>query len=116
MAPAGYSGTPLARKLGIRPGARVLLDGAPEGFADELGELPDGVELKRAARGKAWHHRAAARPTRRRARGTRWRASSLENRGEASAERGEVTIGEGVPEGGKCDSRSCRGRVSLSNA
>jgi len=53
MAPAGYSGTPLARKLGIRPGARVLLDGAPEGFADELGELPDGVELKRAARGKA---------------------------------------------------------------
>ena len=29
---AGYSGTPLARKLGITPGAAVLLDGAPETF------------------------------------------------------------------------------------
>ncbi len=40
----GYSGTPLPRKLGIRPGHRVLLSGAPEPF--ELGELP-GVELHR---------------------------------------------------------------------
>jgi hypothetical protein len=30
---AGYSGTPLTAKLGIKPGARVLLDGAPVGFA-----------------------------------------------------------------------------------
>jgi hypothetical protein len=30
---AGYSGTPLPRKLGIKPGHRVLLDGAPPGFA-----------------------------------------------------------------------------------
>lgn len=44
---AGYSGTPLARKLGIGPGARVLLDGAPAGFA--LGELPDGVLVRRRA-------------------------------------------------------------------
>lgn len=29
---AGYSGTPLARKLGIGPDARVLVDGAPAGF------------------------------------------------------------------------------------
>jgi hypothetical protein len=30
---AGYSGTPLERKLGIKPGHRVLLLNAPEGFA-----------------------------------------------------------------------------------
>jgi hypothetical protein len=29
---AGYSGTPLARKLGIGPDSAVLLDGAPAGF------------------------------------------------------------------------------------
>jgi hypothetical protein len=29
---AGYSGTPLTVKLGIKPGGRVLLDGAPVGF------------------------------------------------------------------------------------
>ena len=48
--PAGYSGTPLPRKLGIRPGDRVLLDGAPAGFeTDALGDLPDGVVLRRRA-------------------------------------------------------------------
>ena len=45
MSTAGYSGTPLPRKLGIREGGRVLLVGAPDGFADVLGELPPGVEL-----------------------------------------------------------------------
>ena len=30
---AGYSGTPLPRKLGIKPGHRLLLVGAPAGFA-----------------------------------------------------------------------------------
>jgi hypothetical protein len=45
MSTAGYSGTPLPRKLGIRDGSRVLLVAAPEGFATVLGELPDGVEL-----------------------------------------------------------------------
>jgi hypothetical protein len=49
--PAGYSGTPLPKKLGIKPGHRVLLLSAPEPF--ELGELPDGVTVGRAARGKA---------------------------------------------------------------
>ena len=42
---AGYSGTPLARKLGIAAGYRVLLDGAPDAFA--LDGLPDGVALAR---------------------------------------------------------------------
>lgn len=43
---AGYSGTPLPRKLGVRPGARVLVVGAPDGFS--LGPLPD-VEVHRRA-------------------------------------------------------------------
>jgi hypothetical protein len=51
MSTAGYSGTPLPRKLGVKPGHRVALLGAPDGF--ELGELPDGVQLKRRAGGKA---------------------------------------------------------------
>ena len=51
---AGYSGTPLPRKLGIKPGHRVLALGAPEGFVDgTLGELPDGVALRTTARGTA---------------------------------------------------------------
>ena len=51
---AGYSGTPLPRKLGIKPGHRVALLGAPGGFEEEtLGELPDGVRVVRRAAGKA---------------------------------------------------------------
>jgi hypothetical protein len=44
-AEAGYSGTPLPRKLGIRPDARVALLGAPQGARTLLGELPEGVRL-----------------------------------------------------------------------
>jgi len=43
--PAGYSGTPLPRKLGIRAGSTVLVAGAPAGF--DLGDLPDGVTVHR---------------------------------------------------------------------
>jgi len=42
---AGYSGTPLAKKLGIKDGFRVALVGAPDGFRSELGELPHGVSF-----------------------------------------------------------------------
>ena len=41
---AGYSGTPLPRKLGIKPGSRLAVVGAPAGFDRILGELPAGVE------------------------------------------------------------------------
>lgn len=44
---AGYSGTPLPRKLGIKSGVRVLLAGAPSDFPDTLGPLPDGATLTR---------------------------------------------------------------------
>jgi hypothetical protein len=51
---AGYSGTPLPKKLGIKPGHRVLVLSAPERFEEvTLGELPEGVKVARAARGKA---------------------------------------------------------------
>ena len=42
---AGYSGTPLPKKLGIKPGHRVLLVHAPAGFAELLQPLPDDVAL-----------------------------------------------------------------------
>jgi hypothetical protein len=51
MSVAGYSGTPLPRKLGIKAGHRVLLLGAPEDF--ELGELPEDVRLVRSLRADA---------------------------------------------------------------
>jgi len=48
---AGYSGTPLPTKLGIKPGHRVLLAAAPSGF--DLGPLP-GVEVHRRAGSAAY--------------------------------------------------------------
>ena len=45
-----YSATPLARKLGIREGSRVLVAGPPDGFS--LGTLPTGVEMAASARGR----------------------------------------------------------------
>jgi len=38
---AGYSGTPLAQKLGIKPGHTVLIINAPAEYREWLGELPD---------------------------------------------------------------------------
>lgn len=40
---AGYSGTPLATKLGIQAGQRVCVRGEPEGYRDWLAPLPEGV-------------------------------------------------------------------------
>jgi hypothetical protein len=44
---AGYSGTPLAKKLGIKEGHRVALLGAPRGFERTLAGLPAGVGFAR---------------------------------------------------------------------
>jgi hypothetical protein len=41
--------TPLIRKLGIRPGSRVTVSGAPASFAATLGELPPGARLSTRA-------------------------------------------------------------------
>jgi hypothetical protein len=43
-APAGYSGKPLVEKLGIKPGARVAILGAPKGYERTLGKLPQRVQ------------------------------------------------------------------------
>ncbi len=48
---AGYSGTPLPRKLGIRPGHRLGLIGAPDDFDLALGELPEDVAVRRRVQG-----------------------------------------------------------------
>ena len=45
-ADAGYSGTPLARKLGLKPGQRVLFENPPGG---QWVEVPDGVSVLRRA-------------------------------------------------------------------
>jgi hypothetical protein len=42
---AGYSETPLIKKLGIKPGHKVLISRAPEGFERDLGDLPQGVQV-----------------------------------------------------------------------
>ncbi len=52
MARAGYSGTPLPQKLGIRPGHRVAIEQPPSGFETTLGTLPEGVLLLPASRGR----------------------------------------------------------------
>ena len=48
---AGYSGTPLAKKLGITEGATVGLLGAPDGFEGLLEGLPDAVTIRTRAAG-----------------------------------------------------------------
>ena len=48
---AGYSGTPLPKKLGIREDARAAFPGEPAGFRATLGALPDGAEVRTRARG-----------------------------------------------------------------
>ena len=40
---AGYSGTPLAAKLGIKTGTALLAVGAPPDYRDLLAPVPDGV-------------------------------------------------------------------------
>jgi hypothetical protein len=52
MERAGYSDTPLAKKLGIAEGSVVALVGAPPEFDQVLGELPVGASLRRSGRGQ----------------------------------------------------------------
>ena len=42
---AGYSGTPLPQKLGIKAGNRVLIVGAPAGYRKLLAPLPADVRF-----------------------------------------------------------------------
>jgi len=42
---AGYSGTPLPKKLGIKEGSSVCYVNHPSDFKDLLGELPEGAHV-----------------------------------------------------------------------
>jgi len=42
---AGYSDTPLAKKLGIKPGAKLFLSNAPKRYASLVAPLPAGVTM-----------------------------------------------------------------------
>src|SRR5215510_6123052 len=50
---AGYSGTPLVKKIGIKPGHRLVLRHHPATFLKDLGKLPEGVESSDGLTGKA---------------------------------------------------------------
>lgn len=50
---AGYSGRPLATKLGISEGIDLLLLDPPDGFEAMLGPLPRGARIKKRAAGKS---------------------------------------------------------------
>jgi hypothetical protein len=47
-----YSGTPLAKKLGIKPGAEVALVGTPPTFREALEPLPQGIRVHSRPRGE----------------------------------------------------------------
>jgi len=48
---AGYSGTPLWKKLGFKPGTRAAYVNAPEQFVGLLEGIPDGVKVRARLRG-----------------------------------------------------------------
>ena len=90
---AGYSGTPLPKKLGVKPLSRLALFGAPEGFPRTLGELPDGARLVRGGaaadlavwfvRSRADLHRDIVRRARAIPTGGLWIAWRKQSSGEA---------------------------------
>lgn len=49
---AGYSGTPLIKKLGIKEESIVIIINPPNGYTEYLGELPPGAALKNKLNGK----------------------------------------------------------------
>jgi hypothetical protein len=50
---AGYSGTPLVQKIGIKAGHRLVLRHHPPSFLRDLGKLPEGVTSRETLSGKA---------------------------------------------------------------
>jgi hypothetical protein len=53
---AGYSGTPLVKKLGIKEGHHLIFPNAPREFLPELGTLPPNVVVRDDLRGKDPFH------------------------------------------------------------
>lgn len=50
---AGYSGTPLIQKIGIKPGHRIILRNHPPSFVKDLGRLPEGTQTAERVSGSA---------------------------------------------------------------
>ena len=50
---AGYSGTPLIQKIGIKPGHRIILRNHPASFIKDLGRLPEGTQTAERVSGNA---------------------------------------------------------------
>jgi hypothetical protein len=50
---AGYSGTPLIQKIGIKPGHRIILRNHPASFIKDLGKLPEGTQTAERVSGSA---------------------------------------------------------------
>ena len=57
MSPSGYSGTPLARKLGLKPHSRVKTGNAPENYPSLLEPIPEGAKVSARLRPPVdiWH-------------------------------------------------------------
>jgi hypothetical protein len=49
MAQAGYSGTPLVRKLGIKEGFRIYLLNPPDGYSEWIDPVPEEVKFVRSS-------------------------------------------------------------------
>jgi hypothetical protein len=49
---AGYSETPLIKKLGIKSGSSIFVHQAPEAYFDWLGPLPNKVTIKKKVTGQ----------------------------------------------------------------
>ena len=49
--PAGYSGKPLIDKLGLKEGMNTLILYPPKNYFSLLGDLPDGIRIKKQPRG-----------------------------------------------------------------
>lgn len=54
---AGYSGTPLFKKLGIKEGFRVRVKNAPDNYRQLVAPLPDNVLISTSIRSRVdlWH-------------------------------------------------------------
>ncbi len=61
--PSGYSGKPLAQKLGIKASFRIKTGNAPQDYLELLGPLPEGVVISPRLRYPVdlWHLFAASR-------------------------------------------------------
>jgi hypothetical protein len=60
---SGYSGTPLAKKLGVKPGFRIKTKNAPSHYNRLLGPIPESVVISTRLRGRIdlWHFFTASR-------------------------------------------------------